>query len=107
MSFDTLNPINLDRYADGPDALPFGTLGPPKPAYKGKHKQIGFGFTEGQMVYRVRTQPHLYDDWHVEFVDRTRNLQSHERDLYDWDCHKCKHAVFTPEITDRCPVCGG
>jgi len=105
MSLDTLNPVNLDRFADGPDALPVG-----KPTanvrYTGTYRNIGFGFTEAQEVFRVRTQPHLYDDWHVEFVDRTRNLQAHESGLYDWDCHKCGCAVMTPELSDACPICG-
>ena len=105
MSLDTLNPINLDRFADGPDALPTGTRRTRK-RYRGKHRNIGFGFTEAQEVFRVRTQPHLYDEWHVEFVDRTRNLQATEADMYDWDCHKCQNAVMTPDLPATCPICG-
>jgi hypothetical protein len=98
--------VSVLRHLDGPDAIPMGageTVNN-RPLPPGS-THIGLLDTDGE-VYRMRTQPHLYDEWHLEFSAEMRDASVPD-DMFDWDCHRCKRAVLTADITDACPICGG
>lgn len=99
-------------FEDGPDMWHVAT-DPDKPHTR---DFSNVGITEhDREIYRVRTRPHLYDDWHVAMVDDQRALfvtRLEKRlgvELMDWDCHKCHSAVITRADTytedTKCPKC--
>lgn len=56
-------------------------------------------------IFRMRTQPELYDGWMRDLIDDARADLAHGTGQFDWDCHTCKAAVMTYAITDNCPRC--
>lgn len=108
MTMDTLNPLRLDRYKDGPDALPKGTPHTHKPG--AAIALIPEGLVEDYRaaeLYRMRNMPHLWDDWMRDLVEDARaKAVDSIGTVYDWDCHKCQRAVITHTLNERCPNCG-
>lgn len=58
-------------------------------------------------TYLLRTaDPDMYEPAERDTFLEGRLQESLRRDQYDWDCHRCRMAVFTDTITAPCPYCG-
>lgn len=98
---------NLRRHADGPDA--FNVRCEPRVNDRrhavGTIAPVGFGFGYASELYRMRTQPHLYDDLHVDSsldLAREEALRQHAALA---DCHTCQ-ATRTVDLDEDDPTCG-
>ena len=110
---DTLRPPApiSERDQDGPDMWHFNTIDPP---FRRDYSNVGLTEHDYEL-YRVRNNPHLYDEWHVELVDTQRAdyIDRLEKrlgiELIDWDCHTCRCAVIsrrdTYTVDTKCPKC--
>lgn len=102
----TGNRTNVDRYTDGPDAVPVGTPHMRKPG-----AQVSFAPDDvaadlrAMDVYKARNTQ-VFDDWQRDMIEDMRDAEMAHVDGIDWDCHGCKRAVVTPVGATRCPVCG-
>lgn len=109
-----------------PDELPRGTYTQDRP-YTGKVTDIAVLDQEpGALLLHQYTQPHLYDGRDLErsaalgaywngtlevslflsaLIDEAVDAYIDTTGKYAWPCPTCRHAVFTRDLGDACPVC--
>jgi len=98
----------LHRYVDGPDALPAGKPRTHQPAAQGV-RIVNDSDTEllrALELYRVRTQSHLYEDWHVDMTIDLAQAGARRDGHLLADCHRCHTTTPVSPDTGRCPHCG-
>lgn len=98
----------LETFRDGPDMFRVSHTPNVNPHHDMLVHNVSLGHTHDGELFKVRTRPELYEDWHVDMVnDQREAYMATLPDTYlDWDCHKCKRSVVT-DGPAPCPNCGG
>jgi len=101
-----------ERHRTGPDALTFRLASDYQHQrdWRPGYSNVSVGHKHDEELYKVRTKPHLYEDWHVRMVEDLRAVYVADctavlgEAVEDWNCHHCKTVVLTRE-GDACPHC--
>jgi hypothetical protein len=118
MTRTILNPAY--RYQDGPDMWLTGTDTPSLPAARVDGLLSDDGKSTGEshplhagIAYRFRMdlfreeQDRLYEDAERDAILDWRESLANRAGMHDLDCHRCRMAVFVPDLDTPCPTCGG
>jgi len=95
------------RMVDGPDALPSGKPQTRRAPSRGVRlaDERDTEFLRASELYRVRTQPDLYDDWQVDMTLDLAYTQAREAGRMLADCHHCHTTTPVTPDTVRCSTC--
>lgn len=78
----------------------------PRVILPSRGQNLNIGYSQEQEFFRVRTQSHLYEPWHVDMVMDQIDARTHGSAL-NYDCRKCRSTVLIKADATHCPTCRG